>query len=159
MKLPKRLGLKERFLRTRPQVKGDLFYLTYRAEWLATLLVSEVAETKIRERAIEKAEKRSKELRIMKPGMELWKERGQRYAEISARLPRRPVYLGGARLHMKRQGQGVPKGPRDLLVHRYGMKGSGALLCRGMTLPRGDASMVRGWPKLQQDENGPGSPV
>jgi hypothetical protein len=56
VKLPKRLKLKQRFLRTRPRVEGDPLFMAYRAEWLATLLLSEAPELPIRERAIEKAE-------------------------------------------------------------------------------------------------------
>jgi hypothetical protein len=79
----KRLTLKERFLRTLPLVKEDPLFLAYRADWLATLLLSEAPEGPFRKRAIEKAASRSEELRIRKPVLEIWNEKIQYNAQIS----------------------------------------------------------------------------
>jgi hypothetical protein len=95
VRLPKRLSLKRRFVRTRPRVERDEFFMSYCAEWLATLLLSEAPEGPIRERAIEKAGRRRDELRIKKPALEVLNERIQRNAQISAGPARRPVYPGG----------------------------------------------------------------
>jgi hypothetical protein len=94
LRLSKRLTLKQRFLRTRPRVEGDPLPLAYRAEWLATLLLSEAPEPQIRELAIEKAGKGRQELKVRKPPVEVWNEKIQHNAQISAGPPRRPVSLG-----------------------------------------------------------------
>jgi hypothetical protein len=112
-KFAKRTSLKQRIAKTRPLFRQDVIFMPYMAEWLATLLLAEMPLRPIWERAIEKAGKRSKELRIKRTARQLYEERRQWLQQISATPPPRKVYSGGAARHMQRQGQGVPKGPRD----------------------------------------------
>ena len=89
IKLTKRLTLKQCFARTRPPYEDGDLWMGYQAKWLANLLLAEAAEKPIRERAIEKAGERAKELRIRMTPMQLYAQRIARLAHIAAPLPRR----------------------------------------------------------------------
>ncbi len=72
-KFPKRFNLRKRFKLTRPPDKDDNSWMgdpsseswmAHRANWLANLLLTEAAESPIRHKAIDSADRRSEELRI-----------------------------------------------------------------------------------------------
>lgn len=95
LKIPKRLDLRRRFLKSRPQVQEGVHYMAYQAYWLATLLRAEAPERPIWEGAIDKAEKRSKELRV-KLTIRQQLEVRQRELELLPGPPPRPRYPGGS---------------------------------------------------------------
>jgi hypothetical protein len=96
IKLTKQLNLRERFLRTMPRVQPELLYMAHLAKWLAVLLRAEAPERPIWERAIEKAGKRSKELRVRLTIQQHFDARLERQWELFVGPPPRKVYPGGA---------------------------------------------------------------
>jgi hypothetical protein len=89
LRLSKKLSPKQRFERTRPQPQADEFWMEHWARWLAILIWSEAREEPIWDRAIEKARRRAKELRIKMTPMERYEERLIMLAKKSASPPRR----------------------------------------------------------------------
>ncbi len=97
-RFPMRFNLRKCFKLTRPPDKPDESWMGdpdseswmgHRAKWLAKLLLTEAAESPIRHRAIEMAERRSEELRIKVTNMEAREQRRARLASILAGPPLR----------------------------------------------------------------------
>lgn len=110
MKLPKRLELRQRFRRTRPQLQQDTLFMAYLAKWLAVLLRAEAPERPIWERAIEKAGKRSRELHVRLTIPQQFQVRRQRALDISEGPPPRRRYSGEA---WRLGKQGSPTGMKQ----------------------------------------------
>jgi hypothetical protein len=94
--LPARLNQRERFKFTRPLEEIGEEWMSHRARWLAILMLAEVAERPIRERALEKAGRRGKELRIQTTPLQLFQEKRRWLADLG-NVPRRKVYEPAAR--------------------------------------------------------------
>lgn len=90
-KVAKRLPLIQRFKLTCPKPEQDEFIAAHRARWLALFLKSEVSERPIQNRAIDKAQARRKELKIIstKTPLQVLAEVRRKYAGLSASPPRR----------------------------------------------------------------------
>jgi hypothetical protein len=70
--------------------------MDHRVRWLAILMMAEVAENPIRERALEKAGRRGKELQTVKTPLQIFQEKRQWLADL-LNVPRRKVYEPAAR--------------------------------------------------------------
>jgi hypothetical protein len=70
--------------------------MDHRVRWLAILMMAEVAENPIRERALEKAGRRGKELQTVKTPLQIFQEKRQWLADL-LNVPRRKVYEPTAR--------------------------------------------------------------
>jgi hypothetical protein len=96
IKIPARLIQRQRFKVTRPPEEIGEEWMNHRARWLAILMMAEVAESPIRDRALEKVEQRGKELQSLRTPMQLFQEKCQRLADL-ANLPPRKLYEPAAR--------------------------------------------------------------
>jgi hypothetical protein len=91
-----RLNQRQRFKVTRPPEKAGKDGMDHRVRWLAILMMAEVAENPIRERALEKAGRRGKELQTVKTPLQIFQEKRQWLADL-LNVPRRKVYEPTAR--------------------------------------------------------------
>jgi hypothetical protein len=112
------------FLRTRPPVEGDPSFMTYRAEWLATFLLSEAPEGPIREHAIEKAGRRSEELRIKKPALEIMEREGGTTPEHLAQPAEKTRLSTGSTAPHETTRTRCSKRPAQPLIPQHQMAGS-----------------------------------
>ena len=110
-RVSKKLGMKGLLRKTKPRKDNDEALIAYEAKWLARLVLAKAPERPIWENAIEKAERRVRELTPQKRPSEMWWDgvwRGIRRSEELAAPCVRPVYKGGARSIMERQGRPGP---------------------------------------------------
>lgn len=107
MKLPKTRNLRQRFQRTRPSADPDLNYMAHLAQWLAVFLRAEAPERPIWECAIDKAGKRSKELRVRLTIAQHLQIRQERELLKILGPPPRRHYVNEAR-RLPRQGSQAP---------------------------------------------------
>src|ERR1019366_2490889 len=102
-RISKKLSLKRLLNKTRPP-NGDVESLmAHEADWLANVVRAKAPERPIWERAIQKAERRFKELTPQKLPIEIWRDNQRRLAKIST-LPSRPIYRRAA-LSLERQSK------------------------------------------------------
>lgn len=102
-RISKKLGLKRLLSKTKPP-KGEVeFLMTHQADWLASVVRAKAPERPIWELAIQKAQRRFKELTPQKRPIEIWRDNQRRLAEIS-NSPSRPMYRRVA-LSIEQQGK------------------------------------------------------
>jgi hypothetical protein len=106
--ISRKLGLKKVLSKTRPRKEKAEFLMAFQAEWLANLVWAKAPERPIWDSAIQKAERRYKELSPQRRPIEIWQDNQRRLLEISTPPFRRPDQ--GAR-SLERQG-GTPRPPK-----------------------------------------------
>ena len=103
VRVSQKLKLNARFRKMRPTKAEDTFWMNDQGEWLANVVWASAPERPIRQRALQKAEKRAGELTPKRTPSEMYQDRALRLAQIFASPAGRKADKGAR--SMPRQGK------------------------------------------------------